>query len=186
MTSSTLNDKLYADFSPTRRPRQIHIGDHLVLYAAGGRKRVFAIAKVTSEVKASDDNEWPHRVDIEYLVRVSPPDGVHIDEVSPPQRDLLRTLRRQSYLRLSPEEYERAGPLKTGRPSLFHDAAERRTKDSRLNPRRLLLRKSEVLLLRKNIHYSTEKPALLRKNVHCALTGRPLLDFLCERILLPA
>lgn len=43
-----------ADFSLARRPRQIHEGDHLILYAAGGRKRVFTIAKVTSELKANN------------------------------------------------------------------------------------------------------------------------------------
>ncbi len=47
----------FADFSPSRPPNKIHIGDHLILYAAGGRKRVFAIARVTSEGYASDFNE---------------------------------------------------------------------------------------------------------------------------------
>ena len=103
-------EKPYADFSPTRRPRQIHEGDHLILYAAGGRKRVFATARVTSEVKASDYPEWPYRLDIEYLVNVSPPDGVHIDEVSI-ERDLGKLIRRQSYIRLTQEEYDRAAAL---------------------------------------------------------------------------
>lgn len=100
----------YADFSPRRRPRQIHEGDHLILYAAGGRKRVFAVARVTSEVKVSDYPEWPYRLDIEYLVKVSPPDGVHIDEVSL-ERDLGKVIRRQSYIRLTIEEYNRAATL---------------------------------------------------------------------------
>jgi hypothetical protein len=100
----------YVDFSPRRRPRQIHKGDHLILYAAGGRKCVFAIAKVTSEVKASDYPEWPHRLDIEYLVNVSPRDGVLIDEVSI-ERGLGKLVRRQSYISLTQEEYDRAVAL---------------------------------------------------------------------------
>jgi hypothetical protein len=97
----------FVDFS--RTPRQIQKGDHLVLYAAGGRKRVFALAEVTSDVYAADyDKRWPHRVDISYLVNLPPALGVHIDEVSTPQRNLLRSLMRQSYIRLNEEEYEQA------------------------------------------------------------------------------
>jgi hypothetical protein len=97
----------FVDFS--RHPRQIQTGDHLVLYAAGGRKRVFALAEVTSGVYAADyDGRWPYRMDISYLVNLPPSVGVHIDEVSTPERDLIRSLMRQSYIRLSPEEYERA------------------------------------------------------------------------------
>jgi hypothetical protein len=97
----------FADFS--RRPRSIRPGDHLVFYAAGGRKRVFALAKVTSEVKpANYEEQFPYRVDIEYLMRVSPADGVHISDVNTPERDLLSSVRQQTYISLSPEEYERA------------------------------------------------------------------------------
>ena len=103
-------EKPFADFSPTRRPRQIHEGDNLILYAAGGRKCVFAVARVTSELKTSDYSEWPHRLDIEYLVNVSPRDGVPIDKVSI-ERDLGKVVRRQSYVRLSMEEYKRAAAL---------------------------------------------------------------------------
>jgi hypothetical protein len=103
-------EKPYADFSPRRRPRQIHEGDHLILYAAGGRKRVFAVARVTSELKVSDFPDWPHRLDIEYLVNVSPSDGVPIDAVSV-ERDLGKLVRRQSYVRLTMEEYNRAAAL---------------------------------------------------------------------------
>jgi hypothetical protein len=47
-------------------------------------------------------------VDIRYLVNVPASAGVHIDEVSTSERDLLRSLMRASYIELSPEEYERA------------------------------------------------------------------------------
>lgn len=100
----------YADFSLSRRPRRIREGDYLILYAAGGRKRVFANARVTSEVKPIGNPESPYRLDIEYLVNVSPPNGVHIDEISI-ERDLGKLLRRQSYIRLTMEEYDRATAL---------------------------------------------------------------------------
>jgi EVE domain len=102
-------EEKYVDFS--RRPHQINPGDYLVLYAAGGRKRVFAIAKVISGVypaAGGDAERWPYRVDISYQVNLHPSAGVHIDEVSTTKRDLVRSLMRQSYLKLSPEEYERA------------------------------------------------------------------------------
>jgi hypothetical protein len=101
--------KNYVDFS--RNPRQVKPGDHLVLYAAGGRKRVFALAEVVSGVydAGSDyDGRWPYRVDVRYRVNVAASEGVHINEVSTPERDLLRSVGRQSYIRLNPEEYERA------------------------------------------------------------------------------
>jgi alpha-D-ribose 1-methylphosphonate 5-phosphate C-P lyase len=95
----------YADFS--HNPRQVKPGDHLVLYAAGGRKCVFAIAEVTSEVKASEFDDWPYRVDLNYLVRLHPADGVPIDEVSI-DRDLSRSIGQHTYIVLHSEEYERA------------------------------------------------------------------------------
>lgn len=95
----------YADFS--HYPRQVKPGDHLVLYAAGGRKCVFAIAEVMSEVKASEFDDWPYRVDINYLVRLHPANGVPMEEVNI-DRDLSRSIGQHTYIVLKPEEYERA------------------------------------------------------------------------------
>ncbi len=94
--------------SSRKRPSGIHVGDRMVLYAVGGAKRVFAIAEVTSEAYDSGDKEWPYRVDITYLVHLPTSQGVHIDQVSTEKRNLIRSLRRASYIQLSPEEYERA------------------------------------------------------------------------------
>ena len=94
--------------SSRRKPSGIHVGDHMVLYAVGGTKRVFAVAEVTSELYESGDKEWPYRVDITYLAHVPTSQGVHIDQVSTPKRNLIRSLRQRSYIRLYPEEYERA------------------------------------------------------------------------------
>lgn len=97
----------YADFPPSRPPTRVHIGDYLILYAAGGRKCVFALARVTSEGHASDYADWPHRVDIEYINRVHPADGVPARDVSA-TRDLTMSIRQQTCVRLEPEEFERA------------------------------------------------------------------------------
>lgn len=91
------------------RPRQIHRGDHVILYAVGGSKRVFALAKVTSEVKDNDHEGWPYRVDIDYVLNLDVSSGVPIDKVSTDERDLLRPIQAQnSYFKLSHEEFERA------------------------------------------------------------------------------
>ncbi|HVG19009.1 MAG TPA: hypothetical protein VNI02_08135 [Blastocatellia bacterium] len=102
--------KPYADFSPKRPPTRIRQGDHLVLYAAGGRKCVFALAEVTSDVKPSDYGDWPHRLEIRYLVNLSPADGILAQEIST-TRDLTMSVRQQTCVKLQPEEYERAKAL---------------------------------------------------------------------------
>lgn len=107
--------KLYADFSRRYRPRDVHRGDHLVLYAAGGSKRIFALAEVTSEAyditDGTPDNTergtYPYRVDIEYTAWVPVPEGVHVDEITTPRRNLPKAIRR-SYLKLKPEEFDLA------------------------------------------------------------------------------
>lgn len=96
----------YADFA--RRPRRIHSGDWMVLYAVGGRKCVFAVVEVTSAVYDSRQKRHPYRMDIRHIVNVPISSGVHIDRVSSPKRDLLRSIRRASYVELRSEEYERA------------------------------------------------------------------------------
>jgi len=74
-----------------------------------GSKRVFALAQVTSEVYENKEfARWPYRVDASYLVNLPASAGVHIDEVSTSERDLLRSLMRASYIELRPDEYERA------------------------------------------------------------------------------
>jgi hypothetical protein len=80
----------------------------MVLYAVGGSKRVFALAEVKGEVYDTGDQGWPYRVDVSYLVNLPVSSGVHIDEVSTTERDLLCAIRRASHIELRPEEYQRA------------------------------------------------------------------------------
>jgi hypothetical protein len=96
----------YVDYA--RRPRRVQQGDHMVLYAVGGSKRVFALAEVTSPVYNSGRERFPYRTDISYLINLPSSAGVHIDEISTPQRDLLKSLLRASYIELNQKEYEKA------------------------------------------------------------------------------
>ena len=89
------------------KPR-IHRGDNMILYACGGKKRIFALAEVTGEVYENGQEDWPYQLDIKYMVNLPVSSGVHLDEISTPDRDLLRSIRRRSYIQLQPEEYARA------------------------------------------------------------------------------
>ncbi len=91
-----------------KKPRHMEPGDPMVLYAVGGEKKVFALAQVASEVYEVGNGRWPYRVDIEYEDNLPASSGVSIDEVSTSARDLRLSVRQNSYIELSPEEYERA------------------------------------------------------------------------------
>jgi hypothetical protein len=92
-----------------RRPHRILPGDHLVLYACGGSHHIFALAEVVSQVYENGQQDWPYQVDIRYIIPLLVSAGVHIDEISTPQRDLFNAIRTgHSYIELTAEEYERA------------------------------------------------------------------------------
>jgi hypothetical protein len=96
----------YVDFA--RRPRRMRIGDRLVLYAAGGSKRIFGLAEVTSGIRESGRERWPYRMGISYSVKLPVSSGVQLAEVNTGHRDLLLSVRQASYIELSSEEYEKA------------------------------------------------------------------------------
>lgn len=103
-------EETFVGFPKKQRPRSIHAGDHMVLYAVGGSKKVFALVEVTSEIyERSEWPQWPHSVDVRYLVNLPVSRGVQIDEISTPKRDLLAVVMAgSSYFRLKPDEYTRA------------------------------------------------------------------------------
>ena len=101
-------DKEYVDFP--KRPNEIQLNDFLVLYAAGGLKRVFAVAQVKGPFyKAEVDfhPRWPYRMDVTYLVNLPATEGVHINEVIT-KRNLINIIKRNPYFRLYADEYEQA------------------------------------------------------------------------------
>ncbi len=101
-------DDLYVESRGRMRMHQIRPGDRMILYAVGRDKRVFALAEVTSKVYDSGNPEWPYKVNIKYEVNLPVDEGVHIDEISTPIRDLRRSLRQRAYIKLLPEEYKQA------------------------------------------------------------------------------
>lgn len=94
------------------KPGNIEPGDHLVLYAVGRGKRVFAVAEVTSGVYDNGQSEWRYQMDVRYIVNLPVESGVSIERISGPERDLVGPIQRgSSYIELHPDEYERAVTL---------------------------------------------------------------------------
>lgn len=95
----------FVDFSPRSRPdRTINIGDSMILYAAGGRKKIFAEATVVSDTCQSGNPEWPYRIHIDYSVNMMPGDGIDLSDISV-NRNLSNSIGQQSYIRLTEEEF---------------------------------------------------------------------------------
>jgi hypothetical protein len=86
-----------------RRPRIVP-GDRLVLYASVW-KRVFALAEVTGEVRASGHERWPFEVPLEALLVIP-----HLDNAPPVEAMgiMPRSMSQQSHISITPRQYELA------------------------------------------------------------------------------
>lgn len=80
----------------------------MVLYAVGPVMRVFALSQVKGDVYPSGNERWPYRMNVVYRVNLSASDGIPIEQVSTPDRDLRRSVRQRSYIRLRASEFARA------------------------------------------------------------------------------
>src|SRR5476651_113322 len=78
--------RTYVDFKTN--PSAIAIGDRLALYAVGGAKCFFALTTVSSNVKPSDNERWPYRIEVTYQINLPVSDGVPVEEVKV-ERDLI-------------------------------------------------------------------------------------------------
>lgn len=93
-----------------RKPTKpgIRMGDHLFLYAAGGSKRIFAMAEATGDPwydnNCAPQDDCPWKLSVRYLMHCRVEAGIHIDEIGTDQRDLMLALRQASHIALSPEE----------------------------------------------------------------------------------
>lgn len=93
------------------KPCGIHPGDHMVLYAVGRKKRMFALAEVTSDVYDNGQEEWCYQMDVKYAVNLPVKSGVSIDQIST-KRDLVGPIQwGSSYIEIEPEEYDQAVTL---------------------------------------------------------------------------
>ncbi len=105
----------YVGFRKANKP-SVRAGDRLFLYASGGSRRIFALAKAISDPESNpryNPNEegscrWRLRVEYEYSFPIS--SGIPIDAIASHRR-LTRSIRQQSHIRLSPEESESAHRL---------------------------------------------------------------------------
>ncbi len=98
-------------FRKAKKPR-IRMGDHLFLYAAGGSKRIFALAEATGDPQydinraPQDDCRW--KLAVRYLVNRPVAAGIHIDEIATGERDLMVSIRQQSHIKLTQAECQLA------------------------------------------------------------------------------
>lgn len=94
---------------PPREPK-VQKGDLIVLYAAG-KRIVFAIAEATSfpYQRPDVDQRWPWLVNVRYLHRRQfLHDGIPLSAINVDGRDLAKSIRQKSHIRLSKIEYEAA------------------------------------------------------------------------------
>ena len=102
-------DKKYIGFRKTRRP-SIRSGDYLFLYAPGGTKSIFALAEATSDPEINtqynreEEGSCYWNVNVQYLINLPVNSGIHIEEITTKQRNLLKSIQRQSHIQLSVEE----------------------------------------------------------------------------------
>ena len=86
-------------------------GDGIVLYASG-TGLFFAVGEVTSfPYRFEDDGQtdWPWRVNVKLAhSREFLHDGVPLEVLNVDERDLRKTIKRRSHIRLSAAEYDAA------------------------------------------------------------------------------
>lgn len=101
----------YVRFS--RSPKSINVGDHLILYACGGSKRIFADAAIIGTAYlVAGDGRWPYRMNVTFVVNVLPADGILLAEVNVGRN--LQNCVRAPYFRLTDEEFDQASALLAG------------------------------------------------------------------------
>jgi EVE domain-containing protein len=101
--------KVLTQAATFRRRPSIKTGDKIVYYAAGWGL-VFAAGTVTSHPYYDpEDQPWAWKVDVDVeMYRTFIHEGVALDGLSVDGRELTRSMRRRSHLRLSEAEYREA------------------------------------------------------------------------------
>lgn len=103
----------YIGFRKARKP-SIGLGDYVFFYAPGGSKSIFALAEATSnperdpEYDPEEQGSCYWNVHVRYLINLPVNSGIHIEEITTNQRNLLKSIQRQSHIKLFPEEIELA------------------------------------------------------------------------------
>jgi hypothetical protein len=94
---------------PAKGKPSVQPGDYLVYYASG-HERIIGIAEVfTPPTKDNGEARWPWRCEIRPRIILG---RIHrspsLDVMTGPARDFRRSVRQQSHLEISEEEYRRA------------------------------------------------------------------------------
>ena len=103
----------YIGFRKARMPG-VRMGDQLFLYAPGGSRSIFALVEATadpendSNYNPKEDGSCRWKLHVRYLINLPVASGILIDEVSSGHRNLAHSVRQQSHIKLSPEEYKLA------------------------------------------------------------------------------
>lgn len=100
----------YVGFRKARMPG-IRMGDNLFLYAPGGSRSIFALAEAMTDPEHDIDYNpdvegscrWKLRV--RYIINLPVASGIIIDDVSLGHRNLAYSIRQQSHIKLSPDEF---------------------------------------------------------------------------------
>lgn len=106
-------EKDYVGFRKTRKPG-VRNGDHLFLYAPGGSRSIFALAEAVTDplhdtnYNPREDGSCRWKVHVKYLINLPVASGITIDEVAVPIRNLARSVRQQSHIKLLLEESKNA------------------------------------------------------------------------------
>jgi hypothetical protein len=95
-----------------KRQSSFKPGDKVVYYASG-KGLIFAEGNVTSSPyyfkEEGTESNWPWRADVDVQSSVDfIPRGASLDDASVDGRDLKRSIRQKSHIRLSESEYEAA------------------------------------------------------------------------------
>lgn len=103
----------YIGFRRQGKP-SIQIGDHIFLYAPGDSRSIFALVVATTDPERDnnynpmEDGSCRWMLRVHYLINLQVTSGIPIDEVSSEHRNLTHSVRQQSHIKLTPEEYKLA------------------------------------------------------------------------------
>lgn len=85
------------------RPRSIHPGDLMVIYATGTGKIVGVVRAKGPWYHEGAEERWPYRIDTEIVVALPISEGVSLESISD-ERQITKSIRQKSHIRLSEAE----------------------------------------------------------------------------------
>ncbi|WP_373877462.1 EVE domain-containing protein [Thermodesulfovibrio yellowstonii] len=96
-------------FRKKKKP-SIRQGDYIFFYAPGGSKKIFALAEAVCDPEINinynpqEEGSCYWIVRLKYLINIPVNSGINIKEIITNERDLLKSIQRQSHIRLTTDE----------------------------------------------------------------------------------